>query len=1077
MKVKTYIRWLHPRRVSRLAERIAWIGGLGIGFLFLFYLTSDRILTPKLKQMLESGTGMTVCLEHVRWQSPFTLRLTGLILAEDAAHPREALLFWADQADCVLSWKRLLRLDVQPELIRIKRAAAELRYDADSRQWNLNRLKPAGKRKRPVRIPGIIIQTGRLAVQRIENGRRQTLASVDFQGQMKQDAGEYRVLLEALPTGLFAGSRLEGIWQPEGSQGRFEGSGQIRMPLIYIWGNAWNLNNIRFACRYDREQFRMEQFSCGLGDGRILLRGQISRQAGRRNLSLETELENLYLSAASHPDRIVYSEPILRMMAGGLERFLRRYQPEGTADAFVRITGPLSDLAQSRLEGKIVCRDIAILDRQFPYRLEHIRGDIELTGRNLHLKDLQAQNGFSQFTIRGQITNFGPDAEIQVQVASEKVFLTEEIKQALPESLQRKWFEFAPAGTCGFDYQFTRYPNAERFYKSVIRLDGLSCLYDRFPYPLNNLTGTAVVEPDSLTLQDIAARSDRGEEIRIDGTVRNLRTASPFCDLSIRARNLPLDAAFRRVFPARTRRILSEFDTDGVVDLQIRVQGIYEEDKPLPYRASFAGRAGRLRWKPFPLDFQSVSVQGTAENGSAEWQAAALFPDGGSGRLKGCFWGSGREPNQPGLQIAFAADGVALSAAVWKAMEQTGLYRELLSEVQAEGISQADGRFSFNAPEPNDRTAACEHSFLTLRLKEGVLCRPDGRWRSGSASGTLIFENGRLTLDDWRISAVPIHEVLSAPRWQALKTLTDLKPFGLADVHIDSLQWNPHLSPPLRQIAGRVQFHQSGITGLAASGAHGFLEGVLNWPPQARLPQGGGRFRFDSADVLGRSLFELEGLWAADPNSGFLQIQEVRGRCGQEGRFAGGLRLNLLDSRLPFETEAVFEEVPLSWLLKAPSENRQETSGWIRGAAGIRGKVGALEESEGRITLEADQMKIGRESLLGKALMVMQLRQAEEYLFNQLFAEAVLKGRTVLCERILLAGRNDVYQGQGRLNLADGTVQMALTAFGRRRSQEPGLLTGLAENLGAALARVEISGTLAHPVITQIPLPLLPRPF
>ncbi|MEJ5258717.1 MAG: hypothetical protein WHS88_00830 [Anaerohalosphaeraceae bacterium] len=1077
MKVKTYIRWLHPRRVSRLAERVAWIGGLAIGFLFLFYLASDWFLTPKLKRILESGTGAAVCLEHVRWRSPFTLRLTGLILAEDAACPQETLLFWAEQADCVLSWKQLLRLDVQPQRIRIKRAAAELRYDADSKQWNLNLFKSAGKGKRPVRIPDIIIEAGRLTVQRIEDGKRQTLAVVDFQGRMKQDAGEYRVRLDALPTGPFAGSCLEGIWRPEGRRGRLEGGGQIRMPLIYIWGNAWNLKDIRFACNYDREQFRVEQFSCGLGDGRILLRGQLGGQAGRRNLSLETELENLYLSAASHPDRIVYSEPVLRMMTGGLERFLRRYQPEGTADAFVRITGPLSDLAQSRLEGKIVCRDIAILDRQFPYRLEHIRGDIEFTGRNLHLKDLQAQNGASQFTIRGQITNFGPNAEIQLQVTSEKVFLTEEIKRALPEALQKKWFEFAPAGTCGFDYQFTRYPNAERFYKSVIRLEGLSCLYDRFPYPLNNLTGTAVIEPDMLALQDITAHSGRGEEIRIDGTIRNLRSAAPVCDLSIRARNLPLDAAFRSIFPARTQHVLSDFDTDGAVDLQIQVQGTYEEEKPLPYRASFAAKAGRLRWKPFPLDFQRVSVQGTAENGNAEWQAAALFPDGGSGQLQGRFWGSGREPHQPGLQIAFTADDVALSAAVWKAMEQTGLYRELLSEVHAEGIAQADGHFSFNVPEPNHPSEMSEYSFLTLRLKEGVLCPPDGRWRSGSASGTLIFENGHLTFDDWRISAVPIHEVLSALNRQVSKTPTDLKPMGRADVHIASLRWNPHLSPPLQQIAWRAQFHQSGITGLAVSEAGGFLEGVLNWPPQGGLPQGGGRFRLDSADVLSRSFSDIEGLWTADPNSGFLQIREVRGRCGQEGRFAGGLRLNLLDSRLPFETEAAFEDIPLSWLLKSPSESRQGTSGRIRGAAGIRGKIGALQESEGRITLEADQMKIGRESLLGKALMVMQLRQADEYLFNQLFAEAALKGRTVLCERILLAGRNDVYQGQGRLNLADGTVQLALTAFGRRRNQDPGLLTGLAENLGAALARVEISGTLAQPVITQIPLPLLPRPF
>lgn len=1083
MKGKSYIRWVYPRRLSPFAERLVWIGAFLAGMLLLFYLASDLLLRPKLRRFLETNTGTAVFLEHVRWKSPLTLRLSRLVLAEDDRRPQETLILEIEQADCVLSWTQLLRLEFHPERIQIKKAAVEVRYDADSKLWNLNRLKPAGKGKQSVRMPEIVIETGRLIVRRIEEGKRQALAVVDFQGQMKRGEGNYRVLLESLQSGVFAGSRLEGVWQPEDGRGRFEGSGQIRMPLIYIWGNAWNLNDIRFACSYDRQQFRMEQFSCGLGEGRIHLRGQISGQEGRRNLSLEAELENLCLSAQSHPDRIVYSEPFLRMMAGGLERFLRRYQPEGTADALVRIDGSLSDLSQSRLDGKIVCRDIAVLDRKFPYRLEHIRGDIELTGRNLHLKDLQAQNGSSSFVIRGQIRNFGPNAEIQLQVASEKVFLAEEIKRALPESLQRKWFEFAPSGTCGFDYQFTRKANAERFYQSIIRLQGVNCLYDRYPYPLTNLTGTLVIEPNSLTLQQVAAHSGKGEEIRIEGTIKDLRKAYPACDLNISARGLPFDARFRSAFPKPIRQVLSEFEADGVVDLDIRVKGIYEEDKPLPVRASFAGEAEHLRWKPFPLDFQSVSIQGSAENGKAEWRAAALLPNGGSGQLAGRFRDCGQDPNRPGMQIAFTAEDVPLNPAFWTAMEQAGIYQKLLSEIRAEGIADAAGRFCLNCPE-QERSFADTHRpqerqiDLTVRLKEGELYHPGGGWRTGPASGVFSLEDDRFTFSGWRISNVPIPEVLSV-RKQDLKTLSSLEPFGRADVQIDSLEWAARLSPPLRRAEGRVELHQSGFNRLAVSGAEGFFEGRLLWTESSLLPEGGGRFRLGPVDARGCSFSEAEGTWAADPNSGFLCIRDLRAGCGQEGRFLVNLQVKIDEPLLPFDVNAVFEDIPLDQFLSAPAPRKEkpETSGRIRGAADIRGKAGQLEDSEGRITLEADQLKIGRESLLGKALSVMQLRQADEFLFTQLFAEATLKGSMIHCERILLAGKNDVYQGQGRFSLKDGTIQMVLAAFGRRKNQEPTLLTGLAENLGAALARVEISGTLAQPVITQIPLPLLPRPF
>jgi hypothetical protein len=174
---------------------------------------------------------------------------------------------------------------------------------------------------------------------------------------------------------------------------------------------------------------------------------------------------------------------------------------------------------------------------------------------------------------------------------------------------------------------------------------------------------------------------------------------------------------------------------------------------------------------------------------------------------------------------------------------------------------------------------------------------------------------------------------------------------------------------------------------------------------------------------------------------------------------------------LQYEAEAMFEEIPIAWLLASEAQGR------LRGAVDMRGKVDSPDDREGHITVEAEEMKIGRETLIGKLLMMMQLRQADDVLFTDLFVEANLKGQLVQCERVLLAGKNDVYHGQGHLNLENGKIQMALTAFGRRKGEKATLLTGLAENLGAALARVEISGTLSQPVITQIPLPLLPRPF
>lgn len=1074
MTKRAHIRWLPLRWAARAAERLAWLGGALVGGILLFYLFSHWIFASKIRHYLEEKTQTAVFLEEVRWSSPLRVQLRHLVLAEDAQKPRETLILHVERAECVLSLGEILRLRFQPRVVSVENAAVEVRYDAAAGKWNLSRFLPTGKKEAAAGpMPEVIVKSARLRFLQVEEGKQQTLVSTDLQGHLRPAADGYEVHLEAAD-GTFAGSRLEGLWKPQDSRGHLELAGRIQMPQTSVYGNRWNLEEMELSAAYDKERLSIERFSCGLGEGCVFIQGEISGPAGQKNLDVRLQLENLYLSPVSRPNAIVYSEPVLKMMTGGLEHFLRRYRPEGTADASLQIQGSLADLAASQIKGGIICRDIAILDREFPYRLEGIRGRIELTGRDLFLRDLQAHNGASEFTIVGQIKNFGPQGQIHLRVTSSRVLLTEEIKQALPEPLQQKWFEFAPAGQCGFDYQFVQEKDAKPTHRAVIHLQGVHCLYDRYPYPLTNLTGTMVMEPNAVLLQDIRARPKEGQEIRIEGTIRGLESLSQVCDLRITAHRLSIDSTLRNTFRSPIRRILSEFEVDGRLDLDVQVKGVMKEDEPPLPAFSFQVEASRFLWKRFPLELKGVQIRGSAGDGKMEIQGAGLLPDGGGGQLVGHFWDSGKDPNQPAIRIAVAAEEMGIGPAFWQAMEQAGLCRGMLSLLRVEGIAKTAGSFCYNCPDnkPPMQTqpAATLQTQLTVYLKEGFLYEAPGGWRSGPAAGTLLIENRQLRLQDWKIRDVSLGEEWIeklTPRWKAIAAL---KPSLKADVTVDLLEWNPDLLGPPQKLEGRVEIHQGGSEHLSVSGACGVLEGKLAWPAAQGLPSGGGRFSLDSLEVMGRSLSSLEGNWTADPNSGVVNIRDIHGFCGG-GRVLANLLLTMSEPFLQYEVEAMFEEIPIAWLLGSEAQGR------LRGAVDMRGKVDSPDDREGHITVEAEEMKIGRETLFGKLLMMMQLRQADDVLFTDLFVDANLKGQLVQCERVLLAGKNDVYQGQGHLNLGNGKIQMALTAFGRRKGEKATLLTGLAENLGAALARVEISGTLSQPVITQIPLPLLPRPF
>jgi len=88
--------------------------------------------------------------------------------------------------------------------------------------------------------------------------------------------------------------------------------------------------------------------------------------------------------------------------------------------------------------------------------------------------------------------------------------------------------------------------------------------------------------------------------------------------------------------------------------------------------------------------------------------------------------------------------------------------------------------------------------------------------------------------------------------------------------------------------------------------------------------------------------------------------------------------------------------------------------------------------------------------------------------------DSYLKRDKLLIEEFDMSGPNIVFGGSGTMDLPSGTVDLSLTARGRRiAAAEPTVLQSLTEGLGGAVVRVEVTGKADDPQVQTKALPVL----
>jgi hypothetical protein len=257
-----------------------------------------------------------------------------------------------------------------------------------------------------------------------------------------------QVQLDQLPTAALSPA-VQSAWRLFLPRGLADVTGRLRFD-----GQQWH-PDIRIDCHdlsatYARFPYRLtdgngtlvvrpDAVSAGLrlfGGGRaIYCRAEVAHPGPQFTGWIELESDG----------PVPIDEKLLAAMDAPTQRIVGGFRPRGSASFFARYSRDHGEMPLRR-QVRIQLHDCTIQHQRFAYPIDRVSGLIVQDDVNWFFQGLTGQNDSADITGEGSWTNGREGRQLQLHFAARDVPLAEELRQALPPSVQRLWSNLRPRG-------------------------------------------------------------------------------------------------------------------------------------------------------------------------------------------------------------------------------------------------------------------------------------------------------------------------------------------------------------------------------------------------------------------------------------------------------------------------------------------------------------------------------------------------------------------------------------------------------------------------------------------------------
>ncbi|MFC1677805.1 hypothetical protein ACFL3G_12190 [Planctomycetota bacterium] len=986
----------------------------------VFIVTTGRALKRIAIQQIAEFTNTHIRTASVNFDFDGSVYIEKLIVEPSNWSKHDNAILKAQRVNAHFDVISLLTFHPRLKQITIDDFEFNAVYNQDTKHWNLATLRIQPPKGTSGRMPSVELKAGKLRYTKVTAGQSKIAFEVPVDAKFgfdeKTHAGYSFEIATAQMQGGFGKSNLKGYWQP----GRITIAGGVSSADIAAFETVWIVNLFAGQIDYDlNNNFNAE----------LRIKDLVNKDRG---FDKAHRIEYTLLSKKFG---------LLRV----LQKFITQYRPVGKVDLTLTAGGKLDQLHDTTLRGSVDCKGVSILYDKFPYRVDELKGTIDFTETGVSLNDLSGRHEEVELFFNGSAKGFGKEHEYQIQIISENMLLDDKLHDALGPRGKKFWATFSPSGTAAINYTSMRDCQGKKSALAV-KITDANAVYEHFPYPLKNLTGTLMFGQNIVTLSEVTSLMGRRKVI-LNGNVISNENDQSIYDISIKADNIPFDQTLTDALPKGQEYFYSQYDLTSFFDkdmelyLDARIWTTDEIDKPF-YQLLLSLDNLDLNEKSFSVLPEAMKKVVDRLKPQGKINLAAFL-----NRLD-----TSDEPDYK-VMINCLGNSVELGGFEYPLKDITGQVAVTKDNITLTGIRATAGdviQIGVNKP--------------TVKINGQILIS-----EKGFLKGSFEIDANDILLNEQLCSALPENAV------SHYQKIAPKGRFDLNKMNVQAVTGPDGINNITFDGAGAMtdcQFENLGVI----TGFDGKFDDLKT---SFRSDKGFADLEANLSDgklrVRGKTLNKLKADIYYDKKNKKWLTEDFTGQF-YGGKVVGTFELDSLQKQYVLQTG--FSDVDLKELL-SDTDRESETAdsystGLMEGALNVTARMGDTDSRIGRCRLVVEDMQVGKLSPLAKLMMILQLNDPKDYAFDQMVVDSYIKGDNMYFDCLDVSGNALAFTGTGNMDLKTEDVDLVLNARGKRLAMtEPKGLASLTEGLRQAVIRIEVDGNIYDPNVKTKTLPII----
>lgn len=728
------------------------------------YYTDSRRVRDIAETYLSRVLNAHVTVGEARLSIFEGLRLEDVAVHVDDSGSPDSTIFTAESFRIDYSPQSILGNRLEARRIIAISPHVRLTENLDTGQWNYQRLireappeppatRPSDEEDVPLVLPEIILRNARIDYTEISGGQSVPRGSMAAEGRLfpAAEPGRYAFELQSRGPTAGLGAIVNGSFTPA--------TGQFTM----------RLRNFDF----DHDVLAM-------------MPAQVRQWCIDHQLAGRVDIPELSYTPARR-GRPAMFRVVTEMHGVRLAVHPREWRSRRENEAQHRIDRVLHLLRLGSLRTQGMFASIAEALRPQPVRLDSVSGTLIFHQDGIEIRRLTGRLEANGFKIAGRIDGYSPDATVRIELSSldnENIFIPQSPRYiaSLPGPVREVYGHLQPVGSARLMFELVRdQPGGRPKISGYVEIVNGQFTFDRFPYPLRNVTGRIVLGTDpvngweQIELQDLRGYGVSGgpnasKLVQVKGTIGPLGPESAV-HIEVSGKNIVREPALMAALPSQAVAALSALDAEGEGNWPtFRVDFLCDVRRPLGRNTRWTVNtdllvheaAGRLKQFPYPLEGLSGIIRvregrleiidGAMRRGQAELAFSGDFTwdtqrDEGQDQKESAASPPENRPLpnvRPNLKIT--ARHVPIDADLIAALPPD--HRPWIERLGATGRIDIDGAVLPADPEAPDKTPGDYHFDFDLTLHDATLLPIDGQPLFTQAAGRLRITPQRVVVSD-----------------------------------------------------------------------------------------------------------------------------------------------------------------------------------------------------------------------------------------------------------------------------------------------------------------------------------------